>query len=501
MSPKPSVGRRQVVTVAILMIACFVLPGCTVGPDYQAPTVAAPADWVARESPSLEPGAEVLAEWWTRLEDPLLSELLTRAVASNHDLRVAEARVREARAQRRVASAKQLPKIDGSADATRFRLSRNGVGIGSVASQQGLVNQEDDFFQAGVDTSWELDLFGGIRRTVEGAEARARAADEERRGVLLSVLAEVASSYVELRGAERRLQVAEDNIRIQRETLELVANKVETGLSRRLEEVRASALLAATRSSIPTLEAARRISSYRLAVLLGEEPGALANELAAAAPVPLPPELVPIGLPSELLRRRPDVRAAERRLAAATADIGVAVAELYPRFVLAGAVGGESASVSNLLQSASRTWLLQPSLRLPIFQRRIRANIKAVEARTEQMLARYEQAVLRAVEETESAIERYVRQRQAGERLGEAVAASRRAVELAEVLYSRGLTDQLTVLDAQRTLNDVEDRLALSDTALATQVIAIYKALGGGWQAFEPSAAEKVAAPVGVSAP
>ena len=459
--------------------------GCTVGPDYQTPIETAPTAWVTPAEEQVEPGGDVLAEWWTRLEDPLLSDLLQRAVTSNHDLRVAMARVREARALRRAAFSKHLPKIDASADTTRFRLSSNGVGVGSAAAEQGLVNQQDEFYQAGLNTSWELDLFGGIRRAVEGASARLEAAEEDRRGVLLSVLAEVARSYVELRGAERRLAVAKDNVRIQRGTLDLVANKVKAGLARRLEVERATALLETTRSAIPSLEAARSTTAYRLAVLLGEPPGALSAELSSTRPVPLPPELIPLGLPSELLRRRPDLRAAERRLAAATADVGVAVAELYPRFLLTAAGGRESGSASDLFKAGSGTWLLQPSLRLPIFQRRIRANIRATEARLDQALAQYEHAVLLAVEEAESALVRYTQQLQTRANLAEAVAASQRAVDQADVLYSRGLTDQLTVLDAQRVLNEVEDRLAVSDTALASGVVELYKALGGGWEAFE----------------
>ncbi len=492
--------RSGVVRTAVLLGFTGFL-GCTVGPDYQTPIESAPTTWLTAAEEQVEPGGKVLAEWWTRLEDPLLNDLLQRAVASNHDLRIAVARVQEARALRRVAFSKHLPKIGASADTTRFRLSSNGVGVGSAAAEQGLVNQQDDFYQVGVDTTWELDLFGGLRRAVEGASARLEAAQEDRRGVLLSVLAEVATSYVELRGAERRLAVAEDNVRIQRATLNLVANKVKAGLARRLEVDRATALLETTRSAIPTLEAAKSTIAYRLAVLLGEPPGALSAELSTVRPVPLPPELIPLGLPSELLRRRPDVRAAERRLAAATADIGVAVAELYPRFLLTAAAGRESGSASDLFKAGSGSWLLQPSLRLPIFQRRIRANIRATEARSDQALARYEQAVLLAVAETESALVRYTRQMQTRASLAEAVAASQRAVDQADVLYSRGLTDQLTVLDAQRVLNDVEDRLAVSDTALASGVVGLYKALGGGWQSFEPEVPDVFSGNVAQTAP
>ena len=464
----------------ILMI---LLSACTVGPDYRAPQETA-AVWVTAEE-SIEPRSEVLTEWWSRFEDPLMTSLIERAARSNHDLRIATARVREARDLRHATRSKHLPQIGAAADATRFRLSENGVGVGSAAAQQGLVNREDDFFQAGFDATWELDVFGGTRRAVEGASARVEAVEQDRRDTLVTVLAEVALCYIEIRGNERRLAVAKDNLRIQRQSLELVENKVASGLARQLEAEQARAQLETTRSTIPALSGARRVGAYRLAVLLGEEPGALLSELAAARPVPS--ALASIGLPTELLRRRPDVRAAERRLAAATADIGVAVADLYPRFLLSSAAGRESGAFSELLSAGSGTWLASPGIRWPIFQGgRIRANIRAVKARSEAALARYERRVLIAIEEAESALVRTLRERETRQRLEQAVVASRRAAELAEILYRRGLADYLTVLDSQRTLNVVDDRLALSATAEATSVVRLYKALGGGWEAFEP---------------
>ncbi|MEM7349585.1 MAG: efflux transporter outer membrane subunit [Acidobacteriota bacterium] len=432
--------------MVVLAVACLTA-ACTVGPSYKAPHENAPAVWITAEE-TFAPTAEVLSDWWSTFDDPLLTHLLERAVESNHDLRIAAARVREARALRRAARSQHLPRIGASADATRFRLSENGVGAGSAAAAQGLIEQEDDFFQAGFDASWEIDVFGGTRRALEGAAARVEAIEHDRRQTLLSILAEVARAYIELRGSERRLAVAEDNLRIQRESLERVESKVEAGLARRLDAQQARAQLEATRSAIPTFQAVRRTEAYRLAVLLGEAPGALASELANAAPVPVPPSAVALGLPSELLRRRPDVRAAERRLAAATADIGVAVADLYPRFVLSGAAGRESGALSDLFSAGSGTWLLRPAIQWSVFQGgRIRANIQAVEARSEAALARYERTVVLAIEEAEAALVRHARQQETRQSLEEAVGASRRAVELADVLYRRGLADYLTVLD------------------------------------------------------
>ena len=485
---RPAVGRLG--GLAPTLLALVLLAGCTVGPDYVAPQESAPAAWSAEADEGLTPDAEVLTEWWTSLDDPLLVALIERAAAANHDLRVATSRVREARAFFSVARSRGLPDVGTAATYTRSGISEEGVGLGPVAVNQGLVDREEDFYEVGFDASWELDVFGGVRRSRQAATARAEAAKENRRDVLRTVLAEVARGYVELRGAQRRLEVARDNLRIQQESLELVESKVKTGLARPLELEQARAQLESTRSAIPGFQAQVRAGAHRLGVLIGEQPDALIAELEAARAVPTPPEAVPVGLPSDLLRRRADVRRAERQLAAATADVGVAVADLYPRFLLAGAAGREAGSASDLGSASAGTWFIAPRVTLPVFQGgRIRANIRATEARHEQALARWEQSVLLAIEESETALVLYARERETSRSLAEAVAASRRAVELAEVLYSRGLSDYLVVLDAQRTLNDVEDRLAVSETAVATGLVRIYKALGGGWEVFEPSGA------------
>ncbi len=479
-------GTQAVTAIAFVLL----FAGCTVGPDYVAPPESSPEIWATEPAEGLAPDAEILTDWWTSLDDPLLESLLERAANANHDLRVATARVREARASYRIARSRGLPSVGAATAYTRNGISEDGVGLGPVAVEQGLVDREEDFYEAGFDASWELDVFGGVRRARQAATARAEAAEEDRRDVLRTVLAEVARGYVELRGAQRRLDVARDNLRIQQQSLELVENKVKAGLARPLELEQARAQLAATRSTVPGFQAQVRAGAHRLGVLVGEQPGTLIEELSAVRAVPAPPAAVPVGLPSDLLRRRPDVRRAERQLAAAVADVGVAVADLYPRFMLTGAAGREAGSASDLGSGSAGTWFLSPRVTLPLFQGgRIRANIRATEARHEQAVARWEQAVLLAVEESETALIRYTRERERSRSLAEAAAASRRAVELAEVLYSRGLSDYLVVLDAQRTLNDVEDRLAVSDTAVATGLVRIYKALGGGWEVFEASGA------------
>ncbi len=296
----------------------------------------------------------------------------------------------------------------------------------------------------------------------------------------------MARNYAELRGAQRRLELANKNIRIQADTLELVENKQRTGLAPELDVQRARTQLKITRSRVPDLRAAVHAAAFRIAVLTGRQPGERLVELAQQRPIPAPPEIVPVGLPSELLLRRPDVRRAERELHAATADIGVATAELYPRFFLTGSAGLESVSFTDAFDASSRTWSIGPRIRWPIFQGgRLRANISAKEARRDAAYQRFQQAVLTALEDVERSLVDYAEEQLKRRELEDAVQASTRAVDLASVLYEQGLADFLTVLDAERTLRDVEDQLAASETSATVEVIRLYKALGGGWEVFE----------------
>ena len=455
-----------------------------VGPKYVEPDTESPAGWNATDSSLVDPAATPLREWWNVFGDPMLSDLIQRAAERNHDVRIAQARLRESRAAGRVARAGLLPNVGAGASASVTRLSENSVGQGSLA-RAGLVPVQSDSYQTGFDASWEIDIFGGKRRQVEAAKSRVQAAEEVRRDVLVTLLAEVARNYTELRGAQQRLEVAEKNVRIQSDTLELVENKFTAGLVREIDVAQASAQLGQTRAILPEFEAAIYASAHRLAVLVGEAPTSLLTELLESKPLPPRPGLVPVGVPSELLRRRPDIRRAERELAAATADIGVAVADLYPRFFLSGGAGFEGGAVNKLFQAASGTWLFGPRIHLPIFQGgRIRARIKASKARTEQALTLYEQKVLLALEEVETSLVRYRQKIEAYNRLVESQQASRRAVELSRTLYDLGLTDFLGVLDPERVLTDVDDRVARSETQVLMLVISLFKALGGGWEEF-----------------
>lgn len=475
-----------------LGLALLLLPiGCTVGPDYTPPAPDAAAGFHQPLEGGLSPAPADLSRWWASLKDPVLDGLITRAVGGSLDLREAQARLREARAQRGIVAADGLPQIDASGNYTRQRFSQSGT-ASRVGGTDGDLDNSFDLYQAGFDASWEIDVFGRVRRGVEAADADIGAAEESRRDVLVSLLSEVARNYVELRSLQSRLAIARKNVDVQQASVEIAGARAQAGLASELDTKRAQSQLASTRSQIPRLQESIAATINRLSVLLGERPGSLAGTLDAAAPVPpLPPE-VPVGLPSDMLRRRPDIRAAERRLAAATARVGVAIADLYPRFSLTGSFGLSSDQFGTWGDADSRFWSFGPAVRWPVFEGgRLRSAIGVQNAREEQALIAYERSVLTSFEEVENAIVAYSKEQTRHNDLAAAVAAEREAVALATEAYTRGLTDFSAVIDAQRQLYILEDQLAQSDGSRTTNLIGLYKALGGGWeQAFpEPTAA------------
>lgn len=473
---EPGFGIRFV-TRAVLAagLALVVAAGCSVGPNYHRPQPAIPADW--RGAPgdvTTNPPAQ-LAEWWTVLRDSELDALIARAGRANNDLKAAEARVRGARALRGAAIADLLPTLGASASRTSARRSRN-----SLSFPVQLL--DTDTYQAGFDATWEIDVFGGKRRALQAAVADLQAVEENRRAVLVSLLAEVARNYVEFRGTQRRLVIARDNLAAEREVLGITRMRFEKGLASELDVAQASALLASTKSQIPSLEVALKQSSHRLSVLLGEPPGSLEAELDPGAPIPLAPTEVPAGLPADLLRRRPDVRQSERQLAGATARIGVATAELFPKFFLTGNAGYQSLDAGNLIEPASKFWSAGPSVRWRLLEYpRLKAQIKAQTAQQEQALAQFNQIVLTSLEEVENALVAYGKERERFVSLSESVVASQRALDLANQLYTAGLGEFLSVLVAERTLYEAQDAQVLSQRAITENLIALYKALGGGW--------------------
>ena len=473
---------------SIFLLTTTLLAACTVGPNYTAPTLSDIGGWSTSERAKQENSASPIAvEWWQELNDPLLNRYISEAATSNLDIKIAETRIREARAIRSVEDAGFYPEIGSNAGASVERLSENGRQLGVIPNLPGTsIDNSIEVYDAGFDAGWELDIFGGTQRAVEAADARIEEAMAARRDILLSVFAEIARNYVELRGIQRERAILQKNIDLQQQTFTIVCQRFDAGMSNEFEVTRAESQLRVTESRLPNLTAQMRSNAYQIAVLLGKEPQAIFTDIKTAKPLPIAPDIVPVGLRSDILRRRPDIRAAERRLAASTAEIGVAEAQLFPNFSLTGAVGLETLTFGDLFESGSATFALGPMIRWPVFQGgRIRARIRAEEAQAERAALEYEQAVLRALRDVETALVRYGQELETVERLEKAVAVNERAVRLAEQRYGDGEDDILAVVDAERELTDIERELVVAQTRSITHLISLYKALGGGWEPFD----------------
>ena len=463
--------------------------GCKVGPDYRRPDVDVPAEWAGPTTPgagttrpSTRPATGPVAAttrpvdltvWWEGFSDPVLTGLIREATDVNLTLRQAASRVRQARASRVGSRAALFPDVGTSGGYTRTGSGR-GLNLGSG----------NDLFRAGVDASWELDVFGGVRRSVEQAEAEVDVAVEEERDLRVILASEVALNYVDLRSFQRDIEISRSNLEAQRRSLDLTRRQFAggQGFVSRLDVTNAEAQVASTESQIPSVEAAERQAIYALSVLLARAPAELVGQLSQRGPMPGSPPEVPVGLPSELLRRRPDIRRADARLHAATARIGVATADLYPRFVLNGGLTVSGNGAKDLLNWSSTSWSIGPSVSWPLFNAgRIRANVAFQTEAAEQAALAYRETILTALREVEDALIAYAKEQERRRSLSAAAAANRRAVELATTLYTQGNTDFLNVLTAQRALLSAEDAIVQSDRNLATTLISLYKALGGGW--------------------
>jgi NodT family efflux transporter outer membrane factor (OMF) lipoprotein len=393
---------------------------------------------------------------------------------------VAEARVREVRAETRAVRSRLLPGVDASGGFSRNRLSGNGVlGEAVEAIGQDLTQSSS---VAGLDLNWELDVFGGRRRALEAARADLGMTEAAEQAIRISIVAEVGRNYLEVRGRQKQLGVARANLRSQESTLALTVDRRRAGLSSDLDVARAEAQTAETRSQIPLMEESLQRAIHRVGVLMGQSPTELAGLLGEVRPLPVVSPGIPVGLPSDLLRRRPDVLMAERELAAATARIGVATAELFPKFYLTGAAGLQSVDASDFFTGGSRFWALGPSFRWPVFSAgRIRSQIQAQNARQQQAALRYEQVVLTSLEEAENALVGYGQEQRRLEALVAAEASSRRAVNLAQERYRGGLVDFLNVLEAERSLYRLQEQQVASELQLQQKIVRLYRALGGGW--------------------
>lgn len=507
---------RGWLAVASAVTVAAALAGCKVGPNYEPPEVKVPTEYGSSPSgrvattqagsavgaSSRGPGAGTqpgvggqmsgavadLTKWWQSFDDPTLDALIDRAVAGNLDVRQAASRLAEARAQLGVSQAAFYPTVDAGANATRSRSSKTLTSGGSSSpGGGGFGKTESTLYRAGFDASWEIDVFGGVARDVEAGRADIQAAMEDRNSVLTSLLAEVATNYVLLRGTQQRIRIATDNIDSQRETLRLNEARLAAGISSEFDVARARAQVASFEATVPTLRVQEAQTIHRLGVLLGLSPAALKTELAPPQAIPMALPEVPVGLPSELLRRRPDIRRTERQLAAANARIGVATADLFPRFSLTGSLGTQSSKVARMGDSRSIFYSIGPAVSWNVFDAgRIRSNIRVQNERQAQLLAAYENTVLRSFEEVENAVVAYTQNVDRRAALARAVEANRRSVELATGRFAggQGVGNLLDVLVAQRDLFSAEDALVAQETELSQILVSLYKALGGGWETY-----------------
>ncbi|MEN5238908.1 MULTISPECIES: TolC family protein [Pseudomonas] len=456
-------------TPSLLALA---LAACAVGPDYKAP-----ATEPARLDSSLEAKAfdrsRFESVWWKQFDDPVLNQLVQASLDGNRDLRIAFARLKAARAIRDDAANDQLPVVNSRAS--------SDLGKGQIPGQsERRVNSER--YDLGLDMAWELDLFGRIQRQIEASEAQEAAAEADLQQLQVSLIAELVDAYGQLRGAQLREQIAVANLKTQQQSRDITVTLRDTGVGNELDVVRADARLAGVEATVPQLQAVQVRAKNRIATLLGQRPDALTVDLSPKA-LPAIAKALPVGDPGELLRRRPDIRSAERQLAAATANVGVATADLFPRVSLSGFLGFTAARGSQIGSAASNAWALGPSITWAAFDLgSVRARLRGAEADADGALANYEQQVLLALEESANAFSDYGKRQQRLLALMRQSDASRKAAELASVRYREGTVDYLVLLDAERERLSAEDAQAQGEVELYSGIVAIYKALGGGWQ-------------------
>jgi NodT family efflux transporter outer membrane factor (OMF) lipoprotein len=482
------------------LLACIALAGCTVGPDYRAPQATLPQGYSApaqTAAPLSLPVAEAtdLTQWWRQFHDPELESLIARAMAQNLDLLTAQSRVREARQQEVIAGSKGLPQVNATANTIQMHSGTNplaGLAGGSSSSGGAPAHGGTNLhlYSAGFDATWEIDVFGGVRRSVEAAEAGTEAARWQMRDGEVSLTAEIAADYVALRADQVRLAIVTTQQRAQEQTLALITAKARAGFVTELDVNQQQQLVSQTQAQRPPLEADILVQRHALAVLLGLQPGALDTELQATQPLPPVPPRLPVGLPADLLRMRPDIRMAERKLAQANAQIGVAAADLYPKFNLIAAVTSAASSMGGLFNSSSISEIGLGSITWPIFHGgEIHANIHAREEEEKQAYYAWQKAVLGGIQETEDALVRFETEQQRAVALEKGAVTARASTALALQQYKAGLTPYTNVLQTQATQMQAEDLLAQSRSALSTDIVAVYKALGGGWREEPPETA------------
>ncbi len=466
----------------IAFLFVVLLTGCAVGPDYKSPVVAVPKQWsgVKADVKSTPPD-----KWWQTFNDKELNQLITEAIAANLDLKLAVERVKDARALRWATIAGGLPSLGAKSSLSRrFNNSVSGgqTGGGNVGGGFGIGGQHINIFQLGFDAQWELDFFGGVRRAVEAADATVESEAENSRNVLVTLLGEVARNYIELRSNQQLVEITRKNLAAQRDTQTLTDVRQQSGLTSMLEVAQAQAQADTTEAQLPTYEALVKQSIHAISVLLGREPSALAVRLERQATIPASTNIVIPDLPSELLKRRPDIRRAERQLAYANASVGVATAELYPKINLAAFLGLQNTTITDFTP-LGKSWSAASTLTMPIFNwGKLNANILSKKAQFQQSFLTYQSTVLTAFQEVEDALITYSKEQARFRSLAQAVAANQLAVQLASERYQKGLTGFIDVLQTQQALFQAESNLIASDAKVSSNLVALYKALGGGWQ-------------------
>lgn len=500
---KPSLASGRSLAMLAALFSLLLEGGClSVGPDfappdpllprasfYGKPEPAAPDDSLPPGGPTKSNSAQVDPEWWAAFRDPVLTSLANRVVGANLDVRSASVRLAESRFQRGVTASAAFPSVNFSPSYQRELLSQNGiVSLGSALTGAPIKVPPISIYQVGFDASWEIDIWGHVRRQIEAAEAEVESSEYQRRDTLVATLAELARDYIELRGAQTQIAIANANLVSSNDILRLTRTRAEKGLTTGLDVENAAAQVESVRAQLPTLE--NQESSYinALSLLLDEPPGSLRSELARAKPIPPTPPRAPLGVPSELARRRPDIRRTEAELHAATANIGVAVADFYPSVKFNGSVGFNALDLKNLWKGSSLQYQLGPSISLPIFEGgRLKSTLELREAQQQEAYIAYHKTVLQAWHEVVNALVAYRTEQERRASLKAQVDHSRQALMLSRSRYNNGVGDFITVLDAERTVLQAELQHAQSATAVSTDFVQLYKALGGGWELTYPN--------------
>ncbi|MEI6707236.1 MAG: efflux transporter outer membrane subunit [Methylococcales bacterium] len=465
-----------------LVAVALSLTACVVGPDYQRPDVSTPKQWSVPIATT--PQVKALEKWWQNFNDPILNQLIIDAINANLDLKQTLERVKDARTQRSATIAAGLPSFSGKNNVNRRLNSSASTSSTSQAGGFGLSNQIISLLQLGVDAQWEVDFFGGVQRAVEAADATIDSEIENRRDVLVTLLGEVARNYIELRGNQQLIAITKTNLQSQQDTLDLLKVRQQAGLADMSEIAQAEAELATINAQFPSYETAVKQAIHALSLLLAKQPDALMARLEPIAAIPIVKTTVLPDLPSALLQRRPDIRYAERQLAVANAQIGIATSELYPKFNLAEFLGVQNTNITSFTP-IGKSWSLGATLTMPLFNwGRLNANIKSKEAQYQQSLLGYQKTVLTAFKEVEDALVAYDKEQQKQLALQQAVTANQQAVQLATERYEKGLSNFINVLSSQQSLYQAQSLLVSSKAKTSADLVLLYKVLGGGWQTF-----------------